>query len=542
MSRPRDRVGERLTRSTSRELTEPTVGGKALRREPVKELPRWAVLLPVVVLALVLVAGARADTWTVGSATTVSETAGTSPFGFPPCSTAGSPPDTTWAGSEEEPWIAANPSDPTNLAVSWQQDRWQLYGGSPALLTASSTDGGASWSSVTLPGTACTGGSLRRAADSWLSFAPNGDLYASEIVYSIGASFPSAVLVYKSTDGGQSWDAGTTIAESTSSAFPQEDKEAITADPASSKFAYVVWDFHTDPANPCDPTQVLFSRTTDAGATWGAPQVLFDGGTTQSTVGNQIVVDGKRKIVYDFFDRFRYTDSTCGTLAGIDLLMRYSTDRGKTWLPKQPIAVAVMQPRDFFSVWIPAGDTSGGQAVRGPALPAMAIDPKRGWLYAVWKDARFSSNAYDSIALSASEEQGKHWSRPIKVNQTPDTGPTDDRQAFLPSVDVAANGTVAVTYYDFRNNTISGDNTETDYWLVHCSKECRQASHWTGNETRVTASSFSIQNAPTAARVNAKFLGDYEGLTHIGNTFALAYVTPGSSGDPADVQFATVGP
>jgi len=37
---------------------------------------------------------------------------------------------------------------------------------------------------------------------------------------------------------------------------------------------------------------------------------------------------------------------------------------------------------------------------------------------------------------------------PVKANQTPNAA-----AAFTPSVYVAANGTVGVTYYDFRNNT-----------------------------------------------------------------------------------------
>jgi hypothetical protein len=47
------------------------------------------------------------------------------------------------------------------------------------------------------------------------------------------------------------------------------------------------------------------------------------------------------------------------------------------------------------------------------------------------------------------------WSPAIKVNRTPTTEPNFDQQAFSPSVDVADDCTVTVTYYDFRNNTAS---------------------------------------------------------------------------------------
>jgi hypothetical protein len=47
---------------------------------------------------------------------------------------------------------------------------------------------------------------------------------------------------------------------------------------------------------------------------------------------------------------------------------------------------------------------------------------------------------------------GCTWSAPIPINQRPTNIPAGDRQAFLPSVAVAADGTVAVTYDDFRFN------------------------------------------------------------------------------------------
>ena len=53
------------------------------------------------------------------------------------------------------------------------------------------------------------------------------------------------------------------------------------------------------------------------------------------------------------------------------------------------------------------------------------------------------------------------------MNKTPTSIPVGNQQAFTPSVDVAADGTVAVTYYDFRNNDAAAP-LWTDYWIVHC--------------------------------------------------------------------------
>ena len=92
----------------------------------------------------------------------------------------------------------------------------------------------------------------------------------------------------------------------------------------------------------------------------------------------------------------------------------------------------------------------------------------RGNLYAVWQDARFSGFSHDEIAFSRSTDGGSSWSAPIKINKTPTNIPAGNRQAFTPTVRVAADGTIGVTYYDFRNNTDDAATLPTDYFIVHC--------------------------------------------------------------------------
>ncbi len=60
---------------------------------------------------------------------------------------------------------------------------------------------------------------------------------------------------------------------------------------------------------------------------------------------------------------------------------------------------------------------------------------------------------------------------PIKVNQTPGSSTPGNHQAFVAGVHVTPNGTVGVTYYDFRNND-ANPGVPTDYWIVHCHAAC----------------------------------------------------------------------
>ena len=78
-------------------------------------------------------------------------------------------------------------------------------------------------------------------------------------------------------------------------------------------------------------------------------------------------------------------------------------------------------------------------------------------MYLVWQDSRFGPRS--SIAFSQSLDGGLTWSTPIKVNQTPDLANNLNEQAFTPMVHVLDDGTVGVSYYDFRSNT--ADNGAT---------------------------------------------------------------------------------
>jgi hypothetical protein len=154
------------------------------------------------------------------------------------------------------------------------------------------------------------------------------------------------------------------------------------------------------------------------------------------------------------------------------------------------------------------------------------VDPANGNIYAVWQDARFSDFRYSSIAFSMSTDGGFTWSAPIQVNQTPDIISTGNRQAFLPSVAVNQDGVVAVTYYDFRNNTPAA-GLPTDYWIVHAhpSDGLTSPASWS-RENRLTNTSFNMENAPVN---NGYFLGDYQGLVGQGRHFGAFFSMPSGS-------------
>jgi hypothetical protein len=484
--------------------------------------------------ALVVVAVAIAGTYAADPPVNAS-----SPSPFATCTIGG--PGTNFVNSELEPLVDVNPTDPGNVIGVYQQDRWS-NGGAHGLVTSTSFDGGATWAeswahfSICAGGNVANGGDFQRASDPWVTFAPNGDAYFMSLSASADLR-TSAMLVAKSTDGGDTWTEPTTLIRETSD-FNFNDKNSMTADPTDSNFVYAVWDRSRHPGQTLeDPnfnalhafsfrSDIMFSRTTNGGASWEPPRAIFRPKENVFTIGNQIAVLPDGTLVDAFF--LIRGSGIQPSLNQYREAVIVSTDKGVTW--SKPIIVD-------RHVVAPVSDPDTGQAHRtGDIIPDVAVDMSTGAMYVVWQDGRFTGRA--AVALSKSEDGGRTWSTPIKVNQTPLLGDRND-QAFTPSVHVADDGTVGVSYYDFRNNT-TGGGTDTDHWLAHChaaSEDCTLASSW-DEETRVTSTSFDSRLAPVA---RGFFLGDYVGLDNIGNTFT-PFFTQTTAADPANQYYAEVGP
>jgi hypothetical protein len=488
-----------------------------------------------------LAAGAAANTFIVGPLTLV-----TGPSPFSGCTVGAAPGSVLYPNAEEEPWIDVNPTNPNNLVAVWQQDRWN-DGGAHGLVTGVSHDGGVTWAetfphfSTCAGGTAANGGAYDRASDPWVSFGPDGTAY--QVSLSFDANDPTnAILASTSTDGGDTWSEPVTVLRDSGdrdSSFAFNDKESVTADATKAGYAYAVWDRFTSPGpfsrssieglihSRAFREPIWFSRTTDGGTTWEPARNIYDRSSQNGTIGNQILV-GKNGDLLNFFDEF-FVHKNSNDQRGESMSVIRSTDQGLTWDEKSTV-IAPSRERGAF-------DPDTGRPIRAEGgLPEVAIDRASGALYVVWQDASFSG--VDEIAFSMSTDNGHTWSTPIKVNQTPRNANVANDQAFVAGVHVIADGTVGVTYYDFRNNTAAA-GVPTDYWIVHCHADCTSPASW-ASESRLTTSSFDIEQAPAARGPFGFFLGEYEGLTNIGNRFVPAFiaVNNGNAANSTDL-FAT---
>jgi hypothetical protein len=461
---------------------------------------------------------------------------------------------TVFVNSEVEPQIAVDPNNPLHVVSVWQQDRYRSVGGARAIGAGVSIDGGNTWTNVApIPyfnATDPLGAAFARYTDPWVTIGANGTVYAAALGLTPSSSLPvpghTAVLVSTSTDGGLTWNAPATLidTQAASGTLPvneANDKEMVVADPKNAKTTYVVWDqldFPSDTANieaihanaPIREN-AFFSKTTDGGLTWSTAQNITNFQADTSASGNQLVVEPDGTLL-DVCTLFNGSGKQSPHVGQITLAVIRSTDGGNTW--SDPITGPAIEE-------MPVTDPNTGAPVRdGESLLSVAVDhsggPNNGNLYAIWTDGRFSNFSHDDIAFSVSKDDGKTWSDPIKVNQTPTTIPAGDQQAFTPTVAVNSAGAVAVTYYDLRNNANAppGSGLPTDYFIAVNPNPVSNPSNWT--EAKLTDTSFNMENAAPTSR--GEFLGDYQGLAAAGQNFYALFAQAGSSSaDPSNIWF-----
>lgn len=443
-----------------------------------------------------------------------------------------------YPASEVEPYVAANPRNPRHLVGSAQQDRWN-DGGSNGLTNVVSRDGGVTWTpAAQQPAfSICEGaapgspGYFQRATDPWTSFSADGS-----VVYSISDSFnangpafggASAILISRSLDGGDHWQTPV-VARLDTSTQVLNDKESVTADPVAPNRAYAVWDQLVSPQSHANPSAfnhsisyrgpTLFSSTSDAGATWSTGRVVFDPGTQDQTIGNQIVVPTAGPaagVLIDGFSLITNKGGICpythggqhckGGTTYTAAIIR-STDGGAHW--SGAIGIDTQQV---------ASVSIAGHPVRSSdELPEFAVNPVTGAIYAVWQDARFTGTS--KIAFAQSTDGGLTWGPTVRIDQSPGSTP-----AFVPQIHVTPDGTIGLTYYDLQNATGTQPGL-TDAYIAHChslTSDCANPASWAANgQTRLTTTSFDYTTAPDAG---GYFLGDYSGLTAAGPTLTAYF-------------------
>ena len=375
--------------------------------------------------------------------------------------------------SPEEVSICINPKN-TNIIVA----------GSNTLPTSSSgayyysTNGGLNWTGalLTCPLYGVWG-------DPLIMVDTMGYFYFFHLANNPGLPWPAIdrMVCQKSIDNGVNWSAGTYTGYN----LPKlQDKEGAVVD-RSNNYIYLTWtQFDSYVSNPpaTDSSRILFSKSTDGGATWGATvRIDMLGGDCNdgdNTVEGAVPAVGPNGEVYVAWAGPIVRNSQYG------IFFNKSTDYGQTWLAN-PINIA-NQPGGW--------DISVAGIGRANGMPVTVCDlsngPYRGNIYINYLDS-VSSGDHD-IRLIKSTNGGLNWSSVERVNND-GTG----KEQFLTWMAIdQMTGYLYFVFYDRRNYS----NNNTDVYMARSTD---------GGETftNLVVSSSPFLPSPSI------FFGDYNGIS-----------------------------
>jgi hypothetical protein len=304
-------------------------------------------------------------------------------------------------------------------------------GGATDIGWAISTNGGVSSTHGFLPGTsreAMQPGPFFSVSDPSVAYDARHGVW---IISWLGAHFSGGgvvdVMVSRSTDGGLTWGAPVTVAAT--GVFYDKNWTACDNTPASRFYGHCYTEFDNASAGDLE----LMSTSAEGGLTWGAPTPTAD---NAHGLGGQPVVQPSGRVVVPYEG-----------LSGASGIRSFSSDDGgATWN-------ASVQISTRMSHTVPG--------VRTSPLPSAEIN-RDGTVYVVWQDRRFEpGGTANDIVLSTSAD-GTTWSPVTRIPLDP-IGSNIDH--FIPglAVDRTTAGpstALALTYYTEQPAGCSGSTCE----------------------------------------------------------------------------------
>jgi hypothetical protein len=399
---------------------------------------------------------------------------------------------------ESDTMVSVDPRQPRHLVATWDQDDHKSN------VVARSRDGGRSWRISTVPGISkCTGGVSNEVVDPWVSIGRKGVAYFASLPLSV-----SGFLVNRSPDGGSRWS-GPATADPT--AGRTDDLPSVVADPRSSRRAYLTWSRFTFNGAAITGGDARFSRSLDGSTTFSTPAVIHTSPAGKAALESRLglLSDGS---LLDVFGEARVQPVT----APMQALASRSTNGGRRW--SRPVRITRV-PQDAI-----LDPDTGKPQYDFCCLFALATGPHdRAYL----AYTRVTGTRSGQVVVVGSKNGGRRWGRPRTVARA-------RAQTLEPAVAVARDGTVALTWYDFRNDKPGDAALTTDYWFAYSRDGGRR---W---HRRHLAGPFDVRTSRRSGRP----LGVYQGLAGLRHGFAATFIQakPQARLGAEDVFFARVTP
>ncbi len=341
-------------------------------------------------------------------------------------------------GNFTEPSIAINPQKPSQVLAAFQAPATVAY----------SEDSGENWqfASGTAPENYKVSGDVSITYDilghAFLCYIAFDKLGTKE--YWAHNATRNGVFVRRSLDGGKTWEPNAVAIDeqATRPEMPFEDKPYLVADnnPNSpySGSLYVGWTEFS-----LAKSIVLFSRSNNGGISWSEPfEISTHEGLPRDDNG---AVEG-----------FTAAAAPNGLLYAVwadgnSIAFTTSRDGGITFVPSRKILDTAPS---YFTV-------EGVERSNG--FPQIAVDVRTGRIFVTWADFR---NGDVDVFCSTSMDQGRNWSRPVRVNNDALHNGADQFFQWL-AVD-PSDGSADVLFYDRRDDP---DNRRAIVVLARSSDE-----------------------------------------------------------------------
>jgi len=328
---------------------------------------------------------------------------------------------TSQHATEVEPDVLAAGS---TIVAAVQQGRF-FDGGASDLGFATSTDGGATWTSGSLPGitTFYGGGSYAAISDPAVAFDPKHGVWIISGLAITGTSgvTGAAVTASRSTDGGLTWANAINVVTASGSSSLDKDWMVCDTHPASTHYGNCYAEYDDNGAG----NRIYMATSTDGGLTWHTVR------TGSTGLGGQPLVQPGGTVVVPYL-------SNNGQIRSFR-----STNGGSSWSTSTLVSTA-------------QSHTVAGNMRTSP-LPSAAIDSS-GTMYVAWQDCRFQSGCAGNDIVMSTSANGTSWSAVSRIT-------SDGGDHFIPGigVDITTSGSsakIGVAYYRYPTSNCTASTCQ----------------------------------------------------------------------------------
>jgi hypothetical protein len=362
-----------------------------------------------------------------------------------------------------------------NTIVTVTQSGRFFDGGGSDIGYATSTDGGTSWTQGVLPGITPYnggGGTFERVSDASVAYDARHNVWLiSSIPITPSVTVPN-VLVSRSTDGGLTFGSPVTVA-SGSTSF---DKNWTVCDNTATSPFY--GNCYTEFDDNAAGDRLKMSTSTDGGLTWGP---ALNTANNATGLGGQPVVQPNGTVIVP-----AATANESGIIAW------RSTDGGASWTSTVTVSAVT--------------DHAPAANLRSGPLPSAEIDAA-GKVYVAWQDCRFRRGCKSNDIVFSTSTDGVSWT---PVSRVPIDATTSSVDHFIPGLGVnpATSGATAqlgLTYYFYRDTSCGKRANNPCQLEVGYIQSNNGGSTW--NTHTDVAGPFNIALTPNTSQ--GRMVGDY---------------------------------